>query len=561
MKNWWQSLDVGTKLNIPIQLMLIVVLSFAHFWVMDHFKAEILDGAERRAIVSADGIINGMNMLMVTGMISNPENRRLFIRKMAASENMKEVRIIRAKQVQDQFGIGLPEEQPLDKLDVLAITSKQAQFQLSKKGSAPTLRAVVPFLTSTNFRGTNCMTCHHVKTGSVNGAASITIDMSEDFAAIRRAQNKLWTGQIALQLLMFFATVGLIRRFTQPIIKLQSSMDAMQAAGSMEHFIPIEPGTHNRDEIGKLAMAFNRMAETLSHSEKSMKLATAIYQSNADAIIVTDERNLITDVNPAFTTLTGYTLDEVRGKNPRIMKSGQHEDQFYRQMWQDILNDGHWEGEIWDKRKNGELYAKLANIIALRNKDGSVYRHVAQFSDITEKKQKDEMIHWQANYDPLTNLPNRRLFHDRLVQTIKLAHRKNLTLALFFIDLDHFKEINDQLGHANGDALLMEAARRISSCVRETDTVARLGGDEFTVILPEFGDTTQTKRIAEEIVKKLALPFYFVNDETGYHISGSIGIALYPDHARDPEGLIKCADQAMYTAKSAGRSRYKYFRL
>jgi diguanylate cyclase (GGDEF)-like protein/PAS domain S-box-containing protein len=559
MKNWWHALSIGTKLNVPIQAMLVVVLSFAHFWVIEHIKAEILVGAERRATVSADGIINGMNMLMVTGMISDPDNRRLFIKKMGASDDVKEVRIIRAKQVQDQFGIGLPEEQAADELDRRAITSKQVQFQLNEDRKAPTLRTVVPFITSTNFRGTNCMDCHHVEAGSVNGAASITIDMTEDYRVIRRTQNKLWLGVIALQLLMFFATHRLIRRFMRPIIKLQSSMEAMQKSGSMEQFTPVQLDRNNRDEIGKLTAAFNRMSAALCDSEKSMKLATAIYQSNAEAILVTDANNLIMDVNPAFTRLTGYTLDEVIGKNPKLMQSGRHDEKFYQQMWQGVINEGHWRGEIWDKRKNGELYAKLVNIIALRHKDGSVYSYVAQFSDITEKKQKDELIHWQANFDPLTNLPNRRLFHDRLRQTIKLAHRKTLTLALLFIDLDHFKEINDSQGHANGDALLMEAARRISSCVRETDTVARLGGDEFTVILSELGDTSQTKRIAEEIVKKLAMPFFFINDETGHHISASIGIALYPDDAADMNSLLKCADQAMYAAKGAGRNRYIYF--
>lgn len=559
MKNWWQSLDIGTKLNIPIQVMLIVILSFAHFWVMGHIKEDILDSAERRASVSADGIINGMNMLMVTGMISNPENRRLFIKKMGASDSVKEVRIIRARQVKDQYGPGLPEEQVVDEMDSRVMTSKQLDFLLTEDRDAPTLRTVVPFIASTNFRGTNCLACHKVKAGSVNGAASITIDMTEDFNAIRRTQVMLWTGQIVLQILLFFATRSLIRRFLRPTVKLQSTMEAMQRNGSMEQFIPVELKKGSQDEIGKLTAAFNRMSEALCNSEKSMKLAASIYQSNADAIVVTDENNLIVDVNPAFTRVTGYTLDEVIGKDPRLMQSGQHDVQFYQQMWQAIINEGHWQGEIWDKHKDGGLYAKLTDIIVLRHSDGSVYRYVAQFSDITEKKQKDELIHWQANYDPLTNLPNRRLFHDRLGQAIKLAHRTKLPLALLFIDLDRFKEINDSLGHANGDALLMEAARRITSCVREADTVARLGGDEFTVILPEFGSTLQTKRIAESIVKKMALPFFFVSGETGYYISASIGIALYPHDATNPADLLKCADQAMYVAKSQGRDRFSYY--
>jgi diguanylate cyclase (GGDEF)-like protein/PAS domain S-box-containing protein len=556
MKNWWRSLDLATKLNIPIQLMLAIVLSLAHIWVIQNFKAEVLDGAKRRAAVSADGIINGMNMLMVTGMISNPENRRLLIKKMSASERMKEVRIIRAKQVQDQFGKGLPEEQAMDDLDNLAIGSKQAQFKVNK--SASSLRVVVPFIVSTNFRGTNCLSCHHVEPGSVNGAASITIDMTEDFGAIRKTRGELWAGQLLLQLLMYFATQRLIRRLIRPLTSLKSSMEVIKSTGSTAQFVPVKENM-SQDEVGILTGTFNRMSEALFHSEQSMRLAQSIYESNADAIIVTDENNLITDVNPAFIRLTGYMPEEVIGKNPRIMKSGLHDEHFYRQMWQKINDEDHWQGEIWDKRRDGSLYAKLANIIALRNSDGSVYRYVAQFSDITEKKQKDELIHWQANYDPLTNLPNRRLFQDRLAAMIKLADRKKQAFSLFYIDLDRFKEINDTLGHANGDALLMETGQRITGCVRETDTVARLGGDEFAIILPELGDTIQIKRIAEEIVTQLARPFFFISDETGYHISASIGIAIYPSDAKDIMTLINCADHAMYQAKTAGRNGYKYF--
>ena len=559
MKNWWQSLSIGNKLNIPIQVVLVVVFIIAQLWVMNHIKGEFLDAAKRRAAVSADGIINGMNMLMVTGMISDPTNRRLLIKKMGASEDVKELRIIRAKQVQDQFGFGLPEEQVKDELDRHAIASKQAQFLLTEDRGAPTLRAVVPFIVSANFRGTNCLACHHVEVGSVNGAASITIDMTDDFNAIKRTQYMLWMGQIVLQILLFFSITWLIRRFMRPIKRLQAAMESMRLSGSTEQFIPIELEKGSRDEIGKLADEFNQMSAELCDSEKSMKLASLIYKSSADAIVVTDKNNRIVDVNPAFTRITGYTQDEVMGVDPKIMKSGLHDKEFYRQMWQAILKQGYWHGEIWDRRKDGGVYVKTIHILVLRHQDGSVYRHVAQFSDTTEKKEKDELIHRQANYDPLTNLPNRRLFYDRLGQAIKMAHRTKFPVALLFIDLDHFKEINDGLGHANGDALLMDVAQRINGCVREADTVSRLGGDEFTVILPEIGDEAQVRRIAQKIVQEMARPFFFLDDKTGYNISASVGIAIYPEDATTLEGLQKCADKAMYSAKAAGRNRFKCY--
>ncbi len=335
MKNWWQSLDIASKLNIPIQVMLVVVLSFAHFWVMEHIKGDILAGAESRAIVSTDGVINGMNMLMLTGMISNPDNRRLFIKKMGASENVKELRIVRAKQVQDQFGSGLPEEQVKDDMDMRAITSKHPQFLLTEDQNTPTLRAVVPFIVSTNFRGTNCLMCHHVEVGSVNGAASITLDMTEEFAAIRRTQAMLLLGQIVLQILLYFSIQWLIRKFMNPIVKLQSTMESMQVSG--QHGTVCSHRSEERRsgrESGNSLRHLTRCRKPLCDSEKSMSLATSIYQTNADAIIVTDENNLIVDVNPAFTRITGYTLDEVIGKDPKILQSGRHDKEFYRKMWQ-----------------------------------------------------------------------------------------------------------------------------------------------------------------------------------------------------------------------------------
>lgn len=291
---------------------------------------------------------------------------------------------------------------------------------------------------------------------------------------------------------------------------------------------------------------------------ESMELAAAIYQSSAEAVMVTDENNLIIDVNPAFTGITGYALEEVIGKDPRLLKSGRHNKEFYQEMWQSILNTGHWQGELWDRRKDGQLHVKFANISVIRRPDGSIYRHVAQFFDITDKKQNEELIWKQANFDSLTNLPNRRMSRDRLEQEIKKTQRTGSPLALLYIDLDKFKEINDALGHAKGDLLLMEAANRIKQCVRATDTVARLGGDEFTVLLPEFGERHTLERIAQGIIQALAKPFDLGEGNVGY-IAASIGITLYPEDAQDAESLLKHADQAMYVAKAEGRNRFGYF--
>jgi diguanylate cyclase (GGDEF)-like protein/PAS domain S-box-containing protein len=292
-------------------------------------------------------------------------------------------------------------------------------------------------------------------------------------------------------------------------------------------------------------------------AEDKSKLAALVYESSSEGMMVTDGENRILDINPAFTRTTGYTLEEVRGKTPSFLNSGRQDAAFYSAMLHAIKSGGSWQGEMWNRRKNGEIYVEWQTINAIFNADGSVHRHVALFSDITQKKATEELIWRQANFDSLTGLPNRRMFHDRLEQELKKSARSGLPLALMFIDLDHFKEVNDTLGHDQGDYLLIEAARRIADCVRSSDTVARLGGDEFTVILPALEDTDSVERIAQAIIDSLMRSFMLCNENV--FISASIGITLYPGDADEIETLLKNADQAMYVAKNAGRNRFSYF--
>jgi diguanylate cyclase (GGDEF)-like protein/PAS domain S-box-containing protein len=292
-------------------------------------------------------------------------------------------------------------------------------------------------------------------------------------------------------------------------------------------------------------------------AEESMQLAALVYKNSSEAMMVTDANNRILSINSAFTKVTGYTLDEVVGRDPNMLGSGQQNDAFYKAMWQEITVTGDWQGEILDVRKNGETYAKWLTISTIYKPDGAVDRRVALFTDITKMKASEDLIWQQANFDALTGLPNRRMFHDRLEQEIKKAQRGNLVLAVMFLDLDRFKEVNDTFGHDKGDLLLQEAAQRLKMCVRETDTIARLGGDEFTIILGEMGDPNSIERISQEILHKLAEP-YQLNEDKAY-VSASIGITLYPADATDIDMLLKNADQAMYAAKAQGRNRYHYF--
>ena len=292
-------------------------------------------------------------------------------------------------------------------------------------------------------------------------------------------------------------------------------------------------------------------------SAEELQLAATVYAAIGEAILVADANDIIIAANPAFTRLTGYSAEEAIGQKTNLLKSGQHDSAFYREMWQVLEKTGHWEGEIWNRRKNGEIFPEWLMISTVRNSDGKVRCRVAMFSDITEQKRAEQAIWREANFDPLTGLPNRRMLRDRLEQELKKAHRAQLPLAVLFLDLDHFKEVNDTLGHGMGDLLLCEAARRISQCVREADTVSRFGGDEFTIVLGELEDRASIDRIAQDILRRLTAPF-ILQEEKAY-VSASIGITLYPDDAGNIDELLKSADQAMYAAKQAGRNRFSYF--
>lgn len=292
-------------------------------------------------------------------------------------------------------------------------------------------------------------------------------------------------------------------------------------------------------------------------TEERLRLANSVYQNSSEAMVVVDPENIILSVNPAFSTITGYNQEEVLGRNPKLLSSGKHDIEFYQNVWKQLDRTGYWQGEVYIRHKSGEIYVEWLTVNNVYDDEGQVIRRVGLFSDITEKKKSEEQIWFQANYDPLTNLPNRRLFSDRLQHEILKVKREKRHLALFFLDLDRFKEVNDIFGHRMGDALLVEAARRISCCIRETDTVARLGGDEFTVILSELADVSDTDRIAQTIIDELCQPYFFDNKQV--YVSASIGIAVYPSDAGHVDDLVRYADQAMYAAKNKGRNGFCYF--
>ncbi|MGZ4959084.1 MAG: EAL domain-containing protein [Methylomonas sp.] len=313
------------------------------------------------------------------------------------------------------------------------------------------------------------------------------------------------------------------------------------------------------DEQGQLlgTVGFASDITERRKAEENLRLAALVYENSSQAMLVTDADNNILSANPAFTAMTGYAADEVIGTNPRILRSGEHDAAFYQAMWHALNTTGVWHGEIKNRRKNGEIYIEELTINTIFDRNGQPRRRVALSSDITQRKQTEEQIWRQANFDPLTGLPNRNMFRNSLEVEIKKAHRTGQSFALLFIDLDRFKEVNDALGHEMGDHLLKETAHRLQTCIRESDTVARLGGDEFTIILSELDHIDDCERIAESLLQKLSSPFR-LGSELAY-VSASIGITLYPADSTDLSQLLKNADQAMYAAKNQGRNGYNFF--
>jgi diguanylate cyclase (GGDEF)-like protein/PAS domain S-box-containing protein len=305
-------------------------------------------------------------------------------------------------------------------------------------------------------------------------------------------------------------------------------------------------------------------------SEATLQLAANVFIHAREGITVADAKGAIVDVNASFTRITGYSREEVLGQNPHILHSGRQSPEFYVGMWADLLASGYWSGEIWNKRKNGEIYPELLTITAVANAQGVIDQYVGLFSDITERKQMEDKVHQLAFFDPLTKLPNRRTLGDRLSQSMLSSKRSGRYGALMVLDLDNFKPLNDVHGHAAGDVLLEALAERTMACVRGVDTVARIGGDEFVVMLSELDldrteSISQARLIAEKIRVALAEPYSLPLTKHGkavsvieHRCSVSIGVVLFANHEASQEEILRWADTAMYQAKAAGRNAVRF---
>ena len=316
------------------------------------------------------------------------------------------------------------------------------------------------------------------------------------------------------------------------------------------------------DELVALAEELRVRLHTLLHElnqnrDLTSRLMSQVFESASEGVIITDPETTIVSVNAAFTQVTGYSEEEAIGQKASMLRSGRQDKTFYAHMWHEINHFGQWQGEIWNRKKDGNDYLEWLSIAAVKDEQGEVSHYVGIFSDITTEKESEERLLYLAHYDQLTALPNRILFNDRLKQALAQAKREQLQVAVMFLDLAGFKAVNDTLGHTAGDEMLRQVAQRLTTCLRATDTVARFGGDEFTIVLPAIEDRDDVVVIANKITEEVARPYLLDGSEAA--VTTSIGISLYPDDGKDTEVLIHRADNAMYHAKRHGKDHHEFY--
>lgn len=569
MKTWWYSQGIQIKLQIIIQLVLIAVLIPTQLWIEGHFKEEILLAAESRARVSADGVINGMNMLMINGIIRDPESRALYIKKMSASEGVKELRVIRSEQVQKQFGPGLPQEQPRDEMDRRVIASAKEEFLRVDDKNAPELRVVVPFIVSTDFRGTNCLDCHQAQVGSANGAASITLDLKGDYASLSKTSRLLWGGQTVLQLILFFLIGRFTHTITRPLENLQTTMSALQKEEDLARYVGTTPPLQvaGGDEIGQLSATFNRMVKTLQQQMISLRISEDMQQRyftlgreeqarlmallavmNVGILFVSRE-NKILYANPTFfriwlippeTKLVGRDAADIPGYLSHVLANEKASAQHLLELPEttDLY--------LADKR------VVIQTCYVVRDVEAQVVGHLWLYEDVTHARRTAEQLLHLAECDALTDLYNRHRFTGELERSLVEAKRNGTKVALLSFGLDDLNHINDTFGDAAGDKVLVRVAEAVGKKVRRNEVFCRLREDEFAILIQnasEKGVQVLAQRIEHTIAQ---LDFDFNGQKVS--VTASLGLALFPDHGESEKEMITHADAAMSLARQASKN-------
>ncbi|MES2367521.1 MAG: EAL domain-containing protein [Pseudomonadota bacterium] len=361
---------------------------------------------------------------------------------------------------------------------------------------------------------------------------------------------------MAVIVLLFVLATIIARRIANPVTKLEMAAQAVR-----DGTIGVRPATEGPSEIAAVAREFNSMIDAQQRSIAELRIAATAFESH-ESMMITDANNMVLRINQAFTETTGYMAAEIVGQTPRLLKSDRHDADFFRAMWESINRTGGWQGEIWDRRKNGEVYPKWLTISAVKDGIGAVTHYIGTHFDISERKKAEEKINDLAFFDQLTGLPNRTLLMDRLNLAMSASTRSGNMGALLLIDLDNFKTLNDTLGHDMGDLLLKEVAQRLTTCIRAGETVARLGGDEFVIMLADLSTSetdaaTRAKTVCEKI--RFAMNQVYLLRDLSYHITPSIGATLFKGHLVSIDDLVKQADLAMYASKETGRNAIHFF--
>lgn len=367
---------------------------------------------------------------------------------------------------------------------------------------------------------------------------------------------------VGLGLFVWFIDYYVTRR----IIHMARAVSRLADGSDGCALVPVQ----SDDEIGLLAEKFNQLLRNnrqmtrdleelvdsksleLFKANEALLLAGQVFDNVSESIIITDPEGVILRANPAFEVVSGFSVAETIGRKANLLKSDRHPREFYAQMWQQLKTVGAWEGEIWNRRKNGEVFPAMLTITSVRGETGGITYYIGTIDDISLNKSNEERIRYLAFHDPLTGLANRVLFSDRTATGLQRARREGYQLALIVLDLDGFKEVNDTYGHAAGDLLLVEIATRLQQVLRAEDTVARFGGDEFTALLPEVERPEDALIVAEKILAAIADPVTIAGSQV--QVSASIGISIYPRHGDDYQALFAAADNAMYQVKAAGKA-------
>jgi diguanylate cyclase (GGDEF)-like protein/PAS domain S-box-containing protein len=397
-----------------------------------------------------------------------------------------------------------------------------------------------------------------VQTAAPQLLGHVSVVMSK--AALSQTTTDIFVANMvtsfSFALLFLFLIRFLTNRMTRPLNQLSASMGRAKAGESEVRAVLTGP-----KDIADMAYAFNSMMVVLEEREAALSVAAIAFEIE-EGMIVTDRDEVIIRVNRVFTKLTGYSAEEAIGKNLSMLKSDRQDAKFYPRMREILYRDNYWQGEIWNRRKNEEIYPEWLTITAVVGKDGKITNYICAFFDITERKQAEDKIHNLAFYDPLCQLPNRRLLFDRLHQAVTTSARNQTCAGLLFIDLDNFKILNDTRGHDIGDLLLIEVGQRLRTCIREIDTLARLGGDEFVVLLEGLSEdrtqaAVQARGVGEKMLKAINQPYMLKDIE--HYSSASIGISLFANYRQNLDDLLKQSDTAMYAAKKSGRNALRFF--